>query len=59
MFASAVDLIAVGLSAVSGGWFCIGCDSGVALDVAGVAGFCMFVSGVDEAAVGLNAVGSG
>ena len=57
MFVSAVDVVAVGLSADGGDWCCIGCGGGVALDVAGVAGFCMFVSGVDVVSVGLNAVG--
>jgi len=65
VFVSAVDVISFGLSAAGGGWCCIGFDSGVALDVASVAGFCMFVSAidvdvdVDVNTLGLNAVGGG
>ena len=59
VFVFAVDVISFGLSAAGGGWCCIGFDSGVALDVASVAGFCMSVTDVDGDAVGLNAVGGG
>ena len=58
MFDSSVDVVALGLGTAGGSFCCIDCGGVVALDVAGVAGFRMFVSGVDVVAVGLNAVGS-